>query len=145
MGLVRWSLIIPIDEGFIIERGSYKMGNFMAPKKLSISDIHQFAMWVLSLLSHHWSEHLQTDHLPLLLLTLFSKVDVVTNFFMNVRDFHPTTCPEFMWHHVVTMYWWLLAPWGPTRGVYFGKSDCLILPKMRSFYGKPAKTVMSLD
>ena len=42
--MVRRLWIIPIDEGFNIERGSYKMGNFMAPKKLSISDIHQFAM-----------------------------------------------------------------------------------------------------
>ena len=32
-----------------------------------------------------------------------------------------------------------------SRGVYFGKSDCLVLPKMLSFYGKPAKTVMCLD
>ena len=32
-----------------------------------------------------------------------------------------------------------------TRGVYSGKYDCLVLPKNRSFYGKQAKTVMSLD
>ena len=25
------------------------------------------------------------------------------------------------------------------RGVYSGKSDCLVLPKNKSFYGKPAK------
>ena len=31
------------------------------------------------------------------------------------------------------------------RGVYSGKSDCLVLPKSQSFDGKPAKTVMSLD
>ena len=29
--------------------------------------------------------------------------------------------------------------------VYFGKSDCLVLPKTKSFYGKPGKTVMCLD
>ena len=119
MGMVRWSWIIPIDEGFIIERGSYKMGNFMAPKKLSISDIHQFAMCVLSLLSHHWSEHLQTDHLPLLLLTLFSNVDQwtspvhwvddVTNLFMSVRDFHHATYPEFMWHQWGDYVWMIIS------------------------------------
>ena len=31
------------------------------------------------------------------------------------------------------------------RGVYSGKSDCLVLPKNKSFYGKPAKKVMCSD
>ena len=31
------------------------------------------------------------------------------------------------------------------RGVYSGKSDCLVLPKSKSFYGKLAKIVMVLD
>ena len=31
------------------------------------------------------------------------------------------------------------------RGVYSEKPDCLFLPKLLSFYGKPTKTVMSLD
>ena len=31
------------------------------------------------------------------------------------------------------------------RGVYLGKSGCLVLPKNLSFYEKPPKNVMCLD
>ena len=34
---------------------------------------------------------------------------------------------------------------GSNKSVYFGKFDCLVLHKNKSFYRKPAKTVMSLD
>ena len=84
--------------GYFYWGGQLQNGKLHGTIKLLISDIHQLAMCAISLMSHHWSEHLQTDHLPLLLLTLFRKVDVVTNLFMSVRDFHLTTCPEFMWY-----------------------------------------------
>ena len=40
---------------------------------------------------------------------------------------------------------WLVVCKNTCRGVYSGKSDCLVLPKNLAFYGKPAKTVMCLD
>ena len=48
-------------------------------------------------------------------------------------------------HQMISLLFCLAADACLSRGVYSGKSDCLVLPKNKSFYGKPAKTVMFLD